>query len=71
MPAHNMSNLSIALGLHPDEKDAEEVDEDFEKRLKNAAAWVNDHHDVDGLWKEMPSRMDDLVHVTKGARLNK
>ena len=49
----------------------DETEEDFEKRLKNAAAWVNGHHDADGLCKEMPSRMDDLVHVTKGARLNK
>ena len=48
-----------------------ETEEAFEKRLKNAAAWVNDHHDVDGLCKEMPSRLDDLVHVTKGARLKK
>ena len=30
-----MSNISIALGLHADERDAEEVDEDFEKRLEN------------------------------------
>ena len=48
-----------------------ETEEEFEKRLKNAAAWVNDHHDVDSLCKEMPTRMDDLVRVTKGARLNK
>ena len=40
-------------------------------RLKAAATWFNGHHDVEGLCKEMPSRMHDLVQVTKGARLNK
>ena len=48
-----------------------EAEESFEGRLKAAATWVNDHHDVDGLCKEMPNRMHNLVHETKGARLNK
>ena len=48
-----------------------ETEESFEERLKAAAAWVNEKHDVDGLCREMPRRMNDLVHVTKGARLNK
>ena len=48
-----------------------ETEESLEGRLKAAAAWVNDNHDVDGLCKEMPSRMNDLVRVTKGARLDK
>ena len=48
-----------------------ETEESYEGRLKAAATWVNDHHDVDGLCKEMPNRMHNLVHETKGARLNK
>ena len=36
-----MSNLSIALGLHPDERDAEEVDKDFEKRLEDTEEATN------------------------------
>ena len=49
----------------------EETEDAFEARLKAAALWVNEHHDVDGLCKQMPKRMHDLVHVTKGARLGK
>ena len=41
------------------------------RRGRGAAAWVNDNHDVDSLCREMPQRMNDLVHVTKGARLDK
>ncbi len=48
-----------------------ETEEAFEARLKAAAIWVNDKHDVDGLCREMPRRMHDLVHKTKGARLDK
>ena len=48
-----------------------EKEEAFEGRLKAAATWVNDHHDVEGLCKQMPRRMHDLVHVTKGATLHK
>ena len=48
-----------------------ETEEDFEGRLKAAATWVNAHHDVDGLCRQMPQRMHDLVHVVKGGRLDK
>ena len=34
-------------------------------------AWVNQHHDVEGLCKEMLQRMHDLVYVTKGQSLSK
>ena len=54
----------------PAEPWRETLDE-FESRLKAAAAYVNENHDVDGLCKEMPQRMRDLVHVAKGGRLNK
>ena len=54
----------------PPEPWTESVD-DYEGRLKAAATWVNDHHNVDGLCKEMPQRMHDLVYVTRGARLDK
>ena len=47
----------------PPEPWTESVD-DYEGRLKAAATWVNDHHNVDGLCKEMPQRMHDLVYVT-------
>ena len=49
----------------------EETAEDFLVRLKAATTWVNKHHDVEGLCKEMPQRMHDLVHKTKGQRLSK
>ena len=48
-----------------------EAESDFEARLKAAAAWVNDHHDAEGLCKQMPRRMHDLVCVARGARLSK
>ena len=48
-----------------------EREKHFEGRLKAAAAWVNAHHDVQGLCREMPQRVHDLVHVTKGGRLDK
>ena len=41
------------------------------KRLKAAAEHINTHHDVDGLCKEFPERMHDLVHVAKGDKLQK
>ena len=49
----------------------EETEEEFGARLKEAAVWVNQHHDVEGLCKEMPQRMHDLVYETKGHRLDK
>ena len=48
-----------------------EAEDAFEARLKAAAVWVNDNYDVDGLRKEMPQRMHDLVHVAMGGRLDK
>ena len=48
-----------------------ESEEEFGARLKAAAAYINAKHDVDGLCKEMPQRMYDLVHVTKGDKLGK
>ena len=49
----------------------EETEEECGVRLKAAATWVNQHHDVEGLCKEMPQRMHDLVHKAKGQRLDK
>ena len=43
----------------------------LKRRLKAAATWVNAKHDVEGLCREMPHRMHDLVHVAKGGRLDK
>ena len=54
----------------PPEPWTESVD-DYEGRRKAAATWVNDHHNVDGLCKEMPQRMHDLVYVTRGGRLDR
>ena len=39
--------------------------------MKAAATWVNQHHDVEALCKEMPQHMHDLVYKTKGQRLPK
>ena len=44
-----------------------ETEEEFEGRLKAA----NAQPDVDGLCRQMPQRMHDLVHVVKGGRLDK
>ena len=49
----------------------EETEEELEVRLKAAASWVNQHHDVEALCKEMPQRMHDLVYEAKGQRLGK
>ena len=48
-----------------------ETQDEYETRLKAAAAYINENHDVTGLCKEMPQRMHDLVYVTKGGRLSK
>ena len=48
-----------------------ETEESFTKRMKKAVEHVNDEHDVAGLCREMPSRMHDLVHATRGDRLRK
>ena len=40
-------------------------------RLQAAAEHINAQYDVDGLCKEFPGRMHDLVHVTKGGKLQK
>ena len=49
----------------------EETEEELGVRLKAAAKWVNQHHDVEALCKEMPQRMHDLVYKMKGQRLPK
>ena len=48
-----------------------ESEEAFTKRMKKAVEYVNREHNVPGLCREMPSRMRDLVHVTRGDRLRK
>ena len=48
-----------------------ETEDELGARLKAAAEWVNHHHDVEGLCKQMPRRMCDLVHETKGDQLSR
>ena len=48
-----------------------ETDAQFAKRLKSAAEYVNAKYNVEGLCREMPKRMHDLVHVAKGDKLRK
>ena len=48
-----------------------ESEEELGKRLKAAAAYCNDFHDVDGLCREFPQRMHSLVFETKGDKLTK
>ena len=48
-----------------------ETEEDFASRLKAAAEYVNSTYDVDGLCRQMPRRMRDLVHKTKGDKTGK
>ena len=59
--------LTVTLPAEP----WEETEEELGARLKAAATWVNQHHDVEALCKEMPQRMRDLVYKTKGQRLPK
>ena len=59
--------LAVTLPADP----WEETEEELGARLKAAAAWVNQHHDVEELCKEMPQRMHDLVYEAKGHRLDK
>ena len=47
----------------------EETEEEFGARLEAAAGWVNQHHDVDGLCKEMPRRMHDAGDRTESKEL--
>ena len=48
-----------------------ESEEDWGKRLKDAVAYINNKHDIDGLCREMPERMRELVHDREGDRLRK
>ena len=41
------------------------------KRLKAAAEHINTNHDVEGLCKQFPDRLHELVHVTKGGKVKK
>ena len=41
------------------------------KRLKDAVVHINNKHDIEGLCREMPGRMHELVHDTMGDRLRK
>ena len=59
--------LTVTLPAEP----WEETEEELGVRLKAAATWVNQHHDVEALCKEMPQRMHDLVYKMKGQRLPK
>ena len=47
----------------------EGTEEEFGARLEAAAGWVNQHHDVDGLCKEMPRRMHDAGDRTESKEL--
>ena len=47
----------------------EGTEEEFRARLEAAAGWVNQHHDVDGLCKEMPRRMHDAGDRTESKEL--
>ena len=49
----------------------DESEESFTKRIKKAVEYVNNEHNVAGLCRELPSRMHDLVHKTRGDRLRK
>ena len=48
---------------------SEETEEEFGARLEAAAGWANQHHDVEGLCKEMPRRMHDAGHRTESKEL--
>ncbi len=48
-----------------------ETPEDLAERLHSAVAHANANFDVRGLCLQFPQRLHDLVHVTKGDRLQK
>ena len=47
-----------------------ETAEDFGARLRAAADWVNTHHDVEGLQRELPARLVELRN-REGGRIGK
>mgnify|MGYP001233014255 FL=1 len=63
----NLATLPATVTLPPEPW--EETEEEFGARLEAAAGWVNQHHDVDGLCKEMPRRMHDAGDRTESKEL--
>ena len=63
----NLATLPATVTLPPGLWEGTE--EEFRARLEAAAGWVNQHHDVDGLCKEMPRRMHDAGHRTESKEL--
>ena len=47
-----------------------ETVEEYTTRLKGIVQYINDHHDVDGLCREFPDRLRELVD-NEGDRINK
>ena len=64
---NNLATLPATVTLPPGLWEGTE--EEFEARLEAAAGWVNQHHDVDGLCKEMPRRMHDAGDRTESKEL--
>ena len=48
-----------------------ESPDQLKQRILNEVRYVNRNYEVKRLCKEFPQRLQDLVHVTKGDRLNK
>ena len=48
----------------------EESEDGFKERMRNAVSYVNSNHDVAGLCKELPSRIDKLLEA-EGGKLKK
>ena len=62
--------LTNRLRVTVPKKPWEESVEQFGSRLKQAAAYVNAHYNVDGLQRELPSRLRKL-HDREGGRIGK
>ena len=65
-----VSWLRVRLTKTVPKKSWEETLEAYRSRLKDCAAYINSHHDVSGLCRELPARLHELDRL-KGDRLSK
>ena len=52
--------MRVRLAKTMPKKPWDETLEQYTKRLKECAAYINNHHDVEQLCKDLPKRLQDL-----------
>ena len=65
-----VSWLRVRLTKTVPKRSWEETLEAYRSRLKDCAAFINSHHDVSGLCRELPARLHELDRL-RGDRLSK